>query len=49
MGPDDISVSTMEAIAQGKFTAPDFPDPTFKYAPKYMKDFNVNWSTYKLK
>lgn len=49
MGPNDVSVAQMEGIAQGKFTPPDFPDPTFKHEPKYMKDFNVNWSTYKLK
>ena len=49
MGPDDISVSMTEAIAQGKFQSPVFPPPAIKYEPKYLKDFNLDWSTYKLK
>jgi hypothetical protein len=49
LGPDAITVGTMEAVARGQYRPPSFPDPDFEYKPMYMKDFDVDWSTYKLK
>lgn len=48
MGLDDVSLSTMEAIAQGKYKSPNFKAPG-KGKPVYLKDFNLDWETLNLK
>ncbi|MGB9498379.1 MAG: DUF1329 domain-containing protein [Dissulfuribacterales bacterium] len=48
MGERDVSLSIMEAIAEGKWHEPEFEQPP-KGKLMYLKDFDIDWKTLKLK
>jgi len=48
IGMDYLSIGLMEAVAEGKWLPPEFPEPK-PGEPKYWKDFDVDFTFMKLK